>query len=241
MAEVLINETYLTDIADAIRNKNSSTTTYKPKEMAAAINAIESGGSSSGGVDIISTTLSGSFENSEVTNIRNYCFYSQNLTSVSFPNVVTVDEGAFYYNKSLNSVSFPEATSVGNFAFGSCPLGILTYFPKLENISDAAFNRTYINSMDFSNIKTIGAEAFTQTRFSTITFGSGLTTIGDAAFANCTSLNTVTFEGTPTSISSSAFMNCSALTTINVPWAEGAVANAPWGATSAAINYNSVG
>ena len=50
-------------------------------------------------------------------------------------------------------------------------------------------------------------------------------------------MKTVTFKGKPT-ISDSAFLNCGNLTTINVPWAEGEVANAPWGATNATINYN---
>lgn len=35
-----------------------------------------------------------------------------------------------------------------------------------------------------------------------------------------------------------AFEGCTNLTAINVPWAEGAVANAPWGATNAAVSYN---
>ena len=38
-----------------------------------------------------------------------------------------------------------------------------------------------------------------------------------------------------------AFKNCTALTTINVPWSEGEVASAPWGATNATINYNYTG
>ena len=37
-----------------------------------------------------------------------------------------------------------------------------------------------------------------------------------------------------------AFIGCDNLTTINVPWSEGAVENAPWGATNATINYNYV-
>lgn len=41
---VTIDDSNLTNIADAIREKNSATTTYKPSEMAAAIRAIESGG-----------------------------------------------------------------------------------------------------------------------------------------------------------------------------------------------------
>lgn len=44
MAKVLVNESSLTGIADAIRGKNGSTDTYKPSEMAAAITAISGGG-----------------------------------------------------------------------------------------------------------------------------------------------------------------------------------------------------
>lgn len=43
MAKVLINESNLQNIADAIRNKNGTTTKYKPAEMAAAIDAISTG------------------------------------------------------------------------------------------------------------------------------------------------------------------------------------------------------
>ena len=42
MAKVLITESYLEDIADAIRYKNGLSTTYTPGNMAAAIRAIES-------------------------------------------------------------------------------------------------------------------------------------------------------------------------------------------------------
>ena len=49
MSKVLVNESSLTGIADAIRGKNGETTTYKPSEMAAAITAISGGG---GGGDI---------------------------------------------------------------------------------------------------------------------------------------------------------------------------------------------
>ena len=51
MSKVLVNESSLTGIANAIRGKNGSTTTYKPSEMAAAITAI-SGGDGGSGADI---------------------------------------------------------------------------------------------------------------------------------------------------------------------------------------------
>ena len=44
MSLVTIDDSYFTDIANAIRGKNGSTDTYKPNEMAAAISALSSGG-----------------------------------------------------------------------------------------------------------------------------------------------------------------------------------------------------
>lgn len=44
MANVIVNDTNLTNIANAIRTQNGSDVTYKPSEMAAAILAIEGGG-----------------------------------------------------------------------------------------------------------------------------------------------------------------------------------------------------
>ena len=45
MSKVLVNESSLIGIANAIRGKNGSADTYKPSEMAAAITAISGGGS----------------------------------------------------------------------------------------------------------------------------------------------------------------------------------------------------
>lgn len=44
MARVFVNDTTLTDIADAIREKNGSTDTYKPSQMGNAVRDIQSGG-----------------------------------------------------------------------------------------------------------------------------------------------------------------------------------------------------
>ena len=70
---------------------------------------------------------------------------------------------------------------------------------------------------------------------------SGVTSIGNNAFEGCYGLKQITFKGTPETIASSAFVSCENLKTINVPWAEGEVAGAPWGARRATINYNYTG
>ena len=65
------------------------------------------------------------------------------------------------------------------------------------------------------------------------------TGIYDYAFYECANLESVTITNTGYSfINPNAFEGCDKLATINVPWAEGEVNYAPWGATNATINYN---
>ena len=59
MAKVLVNESSLTGIADAIRGKNGSTDTYKPSEMAAAITAIS--GAAEPVIEALSVTSNGTY------------------------------------------------------------------------------------------------------------------------------------------------------------------------------------
>ena len=113
-----------------------------------------------------------------------------------------------------------------------------------ETIRDYAFYSCYDLALTTlpSGITTIGAGAFSNcASLALTTLPSGITNINNAAFYGCTSLASLTFEGTPENIWERAFAECNNLTTINVPWAEGAVANAPWGATNATINYGYTG
>ena len=69
------------------------------------------------------------------------------------------------------------------------------------------------------------------------TIPANCVSIDNKAFNGDTSLTSVTFLGTLQHIDNAAFQGCTALTDIYVPWAEGAVNGAPWGATSATIHY----
>ena len=71
-----------------------------------------------------------------------------------------------------------------------------------------------------------------------VTLPGKIAVVEDHAFENCSSLAEVTFDGAVAEIGPQAFSGCTNLLTINVPWSEGEVANAPWGATNATINYD---
>ena len=110
-------------------------------------------------------------------------------------------------------------TKVRNYAFVNCTNLALTSLP--------------------AGVMSIGDDTFRGcTSLALTSLPKSLTSIGHSAFAGCSNLTSITFKGTPTTIASSAFDGCTNLTDIKVPWAEGAVSGAPWGATNATITYN---
>ena len=70
MAIVTIDDTNLTNIAGAIREKNGTQDTYKPSEMAAAISAIQAGGSAE--VNMVEMTLTGKSSSDGFTPVNLY-------------------------------------------------------------------------------------------------------------------------------------------------------------------------
>ena len=145
-----------------------------------------------------------------------------NLISAKLHGYTKIRDGMFS-GLSLSNIILPtELVSIGNFSFSGCENLSLNSLPAgVTSIGDFAFDSCYGLSLT--------------------SLPDGIDRIGSLAFSMCKGLTELTFMGTPTSIASNAFQNCINLTTINVPWAEGAVADAPWGAANATIHYNYTG
>lgn len=181
-----------------------------------------------------------------LTKIGTYAFREcANLVMESLPSTITsINSYAFYGCSKLALTSLPSGiTNISSYAFQNCSKLALTSLPSgITKINTYAFYRCPKLALTTlpSNVTSIDANAFRYcSGLTQMTIPSGVTTLGNYSFANCTGLAKVTFKGTPTSISTNAFTSCTNLKTINVPWAQGAVAGAPWGASSATINYNS--
>ena len=166
-------------------------------------------------------------------------------TILSFPNHVTnISSYAFKNCYRLTLTELPSSlTTIDSNAFESCQSLVLTELPSnLTTIGGAAFSHcTGLTSIKFpSRLLSIGNLAFHNcTGLTSIKFPSRLLSIGNAAFMNCTGLTSVTFSARPTELLYPAtFSSCSNLLDIYVPWAEGEVDYAPWGATNATIHYN---
>ena len=131
----------------------------------------------------------------------------------------------------------PQSLFAGTAGFGM--LAEATVTEGCEYIGSGAFSTNGLRSISLpSTLKEIDSGAFQNCMLLTsIELPAGLEYLSRNTFKNCLALAAVTFHGTPDSIATTAFSGCEALLTINVPWAEGAVAGAPWGATNATINY----
>lgn len=99
---------------------------------------------------------------------------------------------------------------------------------------------TAVTEEDFGTATDIPQEMFVgQTRLQRVVIPARITAVRGSSFANCSGLTSVIFKGTPSEgVWSSAFNGTSSSLQIYVPWAEGAVPYAPWGATNATIHYN---
>lgn len=140
MAKVIIDEATLTDIGDAIREKEGSTALIPTSNMASRIRAITGGIGSSVLEDALVTKEITTYSNDKITKIGWYSFaYCENLTSVSFQNVLEVGYEAFYGCSSLISVNLPNATSFENYVFLNCTALQSITLPKVTNAGSRAF------------------------------------------------------------------------------------------------------
>ena len=199
MSKVLVTESYLTDIGDAIRNKNGSTIKYKPSEMANAINNIKTQDNTAVN-GIIDRTISGDYTNNEVTRVGKYAFeFCTNLKTVTMTNATNINSNAFYNCTGLISANFPNVKTVYSSAFNSSGLTSIT-FNKLEILGSSSdysgiFENTPMTSISIpSTIKSIGLYAFSYSSIKTITVNRNTGAISGAPWG--ASGATVNWTGT---------------------------------------------
>ena len=162
------------------------------------------------------------------------------LAEVNLPNATTIKQYAFYSDKALVNISMPKVTDIRNAAFAECSNLAITSLPsELTVLGSGCFTKCKELQLTElpDTLTVIDASVFSSCSKLAITeIPASVRTIGAGAFSFCT-FPSITFKGKPISMYG-AFQNNSNIKIINVPWAEGAVADAPWGATNAVVTYN---
>ena len=191
-------------------------------------------------VEVDVPTVGGDYTNEQIM-----ALVDRTITEFTIPYGTTeIGHSAFAACKKLKTLNIPSTVkTIGAKALTMCYTLFIELSDSVTNIGDNAFgdNAHQIIPRLPSELKTIGNTAFQYcpAPFTLSEIPAKVETIGKQAFHNCTGITELTFKGKPTSIYSNSFQGCTNLLNIYVPWSEGEVANAPWGATNATIHYNS--
>ena len=153
----------------------------------------------------------------------------------------------FQYRTGITSVKMPNVTNLTSAPnFRQCTALTDLYIPSVTSSLSQGLNSTgFTGVLDMSKVypalKTVAQTTFNNIQVHTIIFPESVVTVNASAINTpMRVLTTVMFLGTPTTINANMIVSgiAAQITDIYVPWAEGAVANAPWGATNATIHYN---
>ena len=111
MANVLVEETSLSNIASAIREKSGDSATYKPGEMAAAISNLPTGGGSED--EILTRSGSGDYVNDRIETLGGGAFYQTNYSTITLSNVKVMDGASIIrFNNNLTELNLPALTTI---------------------------------------------------------------------------------------------------------------------------------
>ena len=222
MGNLKISKYTLEDIANAARKKTGRSYKLLPHDISSEIKDIPGEDKASRDIQWILSSINTAHFPDSVTTIKNDLFFGcQDLLLTELPDTIKeIGASAFTNCETLALTKLPDSlVRIGGSAFLSCKKLALTKLPDhLETVEGRAFT-----ACDELAIKRIPR---------TVKY-----MVTDAVYIfNSPKMTEITFEGTPGTLSGNVFSRF--VEVLNVPWPEGAVANAPWGAVNATINYN---
>ena len=167
-------------------------------------------GNSITAIDNASSETTGAFEE------------ASNLLYVSFPELTTLGDYAFYKCPIVKDFNIPKVTSIGKYALSECQKLPSIYLPSIVAINDYAFNLdfllTEITGGANSSLISIGSYAFWSCgSLSTLPSTLNVTNISDWAFGGCFSFYKAYFPANSITIGSGAFYNCQKLLSVAIP------------------------
>lgn len=214
MANVLVEETSLSNIASAIREKSGGSATYKPGEMAAAISNLPTGGGNED--EILTRSGSGDYVNDRIETLGGGAFYQTNYSTITLSNVKVMDGASIIrFNNNLTELNLPALTTITcTYTDPSVHL-MMKYGSQISNNASL----TTLNLPNLTTISNSVAASFSNnSNLVSVSLPSLTTANLMQGFAYCPSLETVNLSSLQSSSNAyQTFYNCSNLQSINLP------------------------
>lgn len=223
--KAVLNESTLTAIAEAIRQKSSSSAAMKPGEMPEAIKNIKSGGGD-GYIYMINGTNSDDWPDELIydggntkKSPRKGAFYHNQYISptITLKNAGSVVPEECFKNigslDRLQTVNWPEAKSVQSNAFDGCQSLVEFNSGSVTHISATAFRncKALKNIGGFESIVKTYQSVFMNCISLEEAILTNIETMVSGCFYGCTGLKKVDIGEKITAIDGNTFYNCSSL------------------------------
>lgn len=198
MGKYAVSDSSLSAVANAIRTRGGTSEPLAfPVGFVSAVEAIPTGGNTDAEDSLVMRTISGTYENSRVTEIGGYAFTRCiSLTGVSFSACTEIGSSAFYLCSSLTTVNFPLCENIRNYAFSGCANLSSVSFPACTEIGSNAFYAcTSLSTVNFrACTRVLGSAFYRCIRLADVSF-SACALIGVSAFAGCNRLISLYLTG----------------------------------------------
>lgn len=185
MAQVIIDDTNLKNIANAIRAKGGTSNKYKPSQMAEAIMAIVSGDIDTGDIPETAFTLSG---NCDYWNYEGTWDWFCELYGSEIESGTITSAKSMFYNSELTNIPFD--IRLGGSGYHNCS----EMFMLATNLKSISPNITIYrpNNLAYMCYNCSSLTSFAPT-IGTTDYVNNTSISGDfqSMFANCTSLKTI--------------------------------------------------
>ena len=214
MANVLVEETSLSNIASAIREKSGGSATYKPGEMAAAISNLPIGGSSEDA--FLTRSGSGDYVNDRIEILGGGAFYQTNYSTITLSNVKVMDGASIIrFNNNLTELNLPALTTITCTYTQPSQLAIMKYSSQISNNASL----TTLNLPNLTTVSNSVAASFSNNpNLVSVSLPSLTTANLFQGFAYCKSLETVNLSNLQSSSNAyQTFYSCTNLQSINLP------------------------
>ena len=228
MANVLIEESTMSAIGNAIREKTGKTGLILPKDMPTEIESIEEDNLCAyfeGTLEVIDLDIKSprqyalAYSTADVVNLPNvttlndYTFYRSSVVEVNLPNVTGLGGDAFYGCSNLTRLNAPKLKTVSSRVFQNCKALTEVNLPLLEVLNPDTFNGcTSLVTVNLPKVKNMSA-SFSGCAALKNVYIPLAKSIPIECFKNCSSIEVIDFPRL-TSIKSDAFYGCTNLTTL---------------------------
>lgn len=214
MANVLVEEQVLSDVASQIRSQLGYSTSFQPSTFNSYLTAIDTRWIKRFAL------YRKSYINSEATYIGSYAFTGMSVSQFKFDNVTLIGEQAFMgcglSSIYINSELLPKVSSIHSYAFAYTNI-VGVSLSLLEIVGSSAFYYcNQISEINLSACKIIEHEAFCQCQLLSNVSIPAVIRISNNAFTFCSRIQAISLPNT-TSIETAAFSRCYELSSVYAP------------------------